>query len=169
MYATPGVHPYILPFGILRDETDRGPLWDPLLNTLSYTYTPRSLPPSSLPPPLQSNYTPHPERLTPSNHTPHAPTNWFFYNGHWGDRLYPTSDSRQYQFAGQHHYVSGPLGPRFKNLMRRKVCQGRYQDQCVVRRRLGEEEVGVWPGGVEDWEEEDEREDVDSDFGLDGL
>lgn len=34
--------------------------------------------------------------------------------------------------------------------MRRKVCQGRYRDRCEVRRRLGEEEVRVWPGGVED-------------------
>ncbi len=157
MYATPGVHPYILPFGILRDETDRGPLWDPLLNTLSYTYTPSSL----LNPFPQLNHTTTPEHLTPSNHTPHAPTNWFFYNGHWGDKLYPASDTRQYQFAGQHHYVSGPLGPRFKNLMRRKVCQGRYQDRCEVRRRLGEEEVRVWPGGLEgmeDWEGEEEMQ-----------
>jgi len=168
MYATPGVHPYILPFGILRDETDRGPLWDPLLNTLSYTYTTPSSSSSHF---SQSNHTPTPERLTPSTHTPHAPTNWFFYNGHWGDKLYPASDSRQYQFAGQHHYVSGPLGPRFKHLMRRKVCQGRYQDRCVVRRWLGEEEVGVWPGGVEgvgDWEMEDEREEVEGAFGGGG-
>lgn len=132
MYATPGLHPYILPLGLLHDQTDRGPLWDPLLNTLSYTYALTT------------------KALTPSNHTPHAPTNWFFYNGHWGDKLYPMDDSRQYQFAGQHHYVSGPLGPRWKNLGRRKVCQGRYSDRCVVRHWLGGEGVKVWPGGDED-------------------
>ena len=31
MYATPGLHPYILPWGLLHDQTDRGPLWDPSL------------------------------------------------------------------------------------------------------------------------------------------
>ncbi len=38
MYATPGNHPYVLPFGMLKDVTDRGPLWDPSLNTYSYFY-----------------------------------------------------------------------------------------------------------------------------------
>lgn len=65
------------------------------------------------------------------------------------------SDSRQYQFAGQHHYVSGPLGPRWKHLGRRKVCQGRYTDRCVVHHWLGGEGVRVWPWeGVEGGEDE---------------
>ena len=55
-------------------------------------------------------------------------------------------DSRQYQFAGQYHYVTGPLGPRFKHLGRRKVCQGPYSDKCVVKNWLGGEGVRVWPG-----------------------
>lgn len=38
MYATPGRHPYILPFGILADRTDRGPLWDPALNYKAFWY-----------------------------------------------------------------------------------------------------------------------------------
>ncbi|KXL44201.1 MAG: hypothetical protein FE78DRAFT_150702, partial [Acidomyces sp. 'richmondensis'] len=38
MYATPGLHPYILPFGLLHDQTDRGPLWDPALNVKAFTY-----------------------------------------------------------------------------------------------------------------------------------
>lgn len=38
MYAQPGNHPYILPFGILADVTDRGPLWDPAQNYLAYHY-----------------------------------------------------------------------------------------------------------------------------------
>ena len=38
MYATPGIHNYILPFGLLFDLTDHGPLWDPALNMYSFTY-----------------------------------------------------------------------------------------------------------------------------------
>ena len=67
-------------------------------------------------------------------------------------------DHRQYQFAGQHHYVSGPLGPRWKNLGRRKVCQGRYSDRCGVRHWLGGEGVKVWPGRGRDVDEDEDEE-----------
>ncbi|KAL8798748.1 MAG: hypothetical protein Q9223_007772 [Gallowayella weberi] len=139
MYVTPGVHPYILPLGLLHDQTDRGPLWDPALNLLSYTYNHTS------------------DILLSSNSTPDAPTEWFFYNGHWGDRLYPLDDSRQYEFAGQYHYVSGPLGPRFKHLGRRKVCQGRYSDPCVIHNWLPPERPRVLDGigEGEDWGEDE--------------
>ena len=113
-YATPGLHPYVLPLGILHDETDQGPLWDPALNSHSYTY----------------DYIR--DELKSSNHTPKAPTEWFYFNGHWGDKFYPLGDRRQYRFAGQYHYVNGPLGPRFKNLGRRKMCQGSVVDPCPV-------------------------------------
>lgn len=38
MYATPGDHPYVLPLNLLRDQTDKGPVWDPALNQLAYFY-----------------------------------------------------------------------------------------------------------------------------------
>ncbi|PSN64433.1 hypothetical protein BS50DRAFT_73764 [Corynespora cassiicola Philippines] len=117
MYATPGTHPYILPGGILHDETDRGPLWDPTLNMYSFTYNYRT------------------DKLLTSNLTPKAPIGWFYFNGHWGDKFYPLSDPRQYRFVGQYHYVNGPLGPRFKNLGRQEVCQG--NDECVLKRWIG--------------------------------
>ncbi|KAI4269770.1 MAG: hypothetical protein LQ337_007091, partial [Flavoplaca oasis] len=82
MYATPGNHPYILPLGLLHDSTDRGPLWDPALNALTYIYNHTS------------------SMLLPSKLTPTAPTEWFFFNGHWGDKFYPIDDSRQYEFVG---------------------------------------------------------------------
>ncbi|KAL8679543.1 MAG: hypothetical protein Q9186_004189 [Xanthomendoza sp. 1 TL-2023] len=135
MYATPGDHPYILPLGLLHDQTDRGPLWDPALNSLSYLY----------------NHTT--DVLQPSNSTPDAPTEWFFYNGHWGDRLYPIDDKRQYEFVGQYHYVSGPLGPRFKHLGRRKVCQGRYSDPCVIHNWLPPERSRVLEDGISEDED----------------
>ncbi|KAL8720430.1 MAG: hypothetical protein Q9225_002720 [Loekoesia sp. 1 TL-2023] len=144
MYAIPGRHPYILPLGLLHDQTDRGPLWDPALNTHTYIYNHTS------------------DHLSASTFTPHAPIEWFYFNGHWGDKFYPLDDDRQYMFAGQYHYVNGPLGPRWKHLGRRKVCQGRYEDPCVVHNWLPPErsfeDVG-WEGEGEgeDWKG-DERD-----------
>lgn len=129
MYATPGTHAYILPWGLLHDETDRGPLWDPALNSHSYTY----------------DYIK--DELRASNFTPRAPTEWFYFNGHWGDKFYPLSDPRQYRFAGQYHYVNGPLGPRFKNLGRRKVCDGYTKGRCNIRNWIGESKrLRRWQG-----------------------
>lgn len=141
MYATPGSHPYVLPLGLLHDQTDRGPLWDPSQNVYAYTLNPED------------------KVLRASEQTPEAPVNWFYYLGHWGDRTYPMNDSRQYGFAGQYHYVSGPLGPIYKNLWRQEVCQGR--GKCSIRYWLPPfGETKIWPGGdtenetgmdVQDW------------------
>lgn len=121
MYATSGLHPYILPWGILHDQTDRGPLWDPALNSHTYTYDYKK------------------DILRPSNLTPNSPTSFFHYAGHWGDKFYPLGDKRQYRFAGQYHYVNGPLGPKFKNLGRKKICGGPDSAPCVIKHWLGEE------------------------------
>ncbi|KAI9376492.1 hypothetical protein BJX61DRAFT_322474 [Aspergillus egyptiacus] len=121
MYATPGIHSYILPWGLLHDRTDRGPLWDPLLNSQMYTYDHVN------------------DTLRASTLNPTAPTEWFYFNGHWGDKFYPLGDHRQYRFAGQYHYVNGPLGPRFKYLKRRKVCQGPDTASCIIKDFIGEQ------------------------------
>ena len=144
MYATAGLQPYILPLGLLHDATSRGPLWDPALNLHAFSYNPTS------------------DTLTASSRTPHSPTGWFFFNGKWGDKAYPLSDPRQYGWLGEYHYVNGPLGPRFKNLGRRKVCQGRFEDECVVKHWLeaagGVEipRVGKGEGEGDDWPGEEE-------------
>lgn len=119
MYATPGAHPYILPWGILHDLTDRGPLWDPALNSHAYTYDYKG------------------DVLRSSNLTPSAPVGWFHFRGHWGDKFYPLNDRRQYRFAGQYHYVDGPFGPKFKNLGRKTICPGPETAPCVVKNWLG--------------------------------
>jgi len=140
MYATPGTHPYVLPWGLLHDVTDRGPLWDPLQNVHAYTYDYLN------------------DTLRSSQVTPKAPTNWFYFIGHWGDKFYPLSDPRQYRFAGQYHYVNGPLGPRFKNLGRKKVCQS--NGQCMLKNWIGgSNRVRRWQGvgEGEEMSEEDRR------------
>ena len=140
MYATPGLHPYVLPFGLLHDQTDRGPLWDPAQNVHSYTYDVQN------------------QTVRASTRNPKSPISWFNYAGHWGDKYYQLSDPRQYRLAGQYHYVNGPTGPRWKNLRRKEVCQG-YRGPCHIRHWLGEgkarrlppdddeDEVGGLPGG----------------------
>ncbi|KAJ4303564.1 Vacuolar protein sorting-associated protein 62 [Kalmusia sp. IMI 367209] len=143
MYATSGVHPYILPGGILHDVTDRGPLWDPTLNLYSFTYDYKR------------------DDLKSSNLTPQAPIGWFYFMGHWGDKFYPLSDPRQYRFLGQYHYVNGPLGPRFKNLGRKEICQG--NGECVLKKWIGDKKsrphVKRYPmvGHGEEMSEEDMR------------
>lgn len=128
MYPTPGIQDYVLPFRILRDQTDKGPLWDPLLNIYSYHYNTTAAAGTdhtirSLPDTLANT-------LMPSSLTPDAPTSWFYFGGHWGDKYYPRSDHRQYQLGTEKAYVSGPFGPRFKALGRRAVCP---RDDCVIK------------------------------------
>ena len=141
MYATAGVHPYVLPGGILHDVTDRGPLWDPVQNMYSFTYRYQS------------------DTLLASNLHPTAPVSWFYFAGHWGDKFYPLSDPRQYRFLGQYHYVNGPLGPRFKNLGRQEICQG--NGECLLKRWIGDKAKRVkrWDsvGEGEEMSEEDAK------------
>ena len=133
MYALPGLHPYVLPWGILHDSTDRGPLWDPALNSFSYTYDFMN------------------QTLRVSNYTPTAPIEWFNFCGHWGDKFYPLGDKRQYRFAGQYHYVNGPYGPKFKNLGRKKICQGPESAPCVIKNWLGSgDKIGTVPHAGDD-------------------
>ncbi|KAF9765582.1 hypothetical protein IL306_002124 [Fusarium sp. DS 682] len=117
MYALPGNHAYILPFKLLKDVTDKGPLWDPSLNNYAYHYDYTKE--DSHDPDAQHE----PLSLVPAASNPHAPTSWFHYQGHWGDEVYSLADPRQWRFFGQYHYVTGPDGPRFKTLDRTKMCQ----------------------------------------------
>ncbi|KAG5289379.1 vacuolar protein sorting protein 62 [Histoplasma ohiense] len=119
MYATPGTHAYILPWGLLHDRTDRGPLWDPARNYHGYTYDHNN------------------DVLRASTANPQSPTAWFYFAGHWGDKFYPLGDRRQYRFVGQYHYVNGPYGPRFKELGRDKICGGATTDPCVIKNWIG--------------------------------
>ncbi|TGJ78586.1 hypothetical protein E0Z10_g10179 [Xylaria hypoxylon] len=109
MYAMPGNHPYVLPFQMLKDVTDRGPLWDPSMNFRSYWFD------------YSAN---EGEGLEPTHENPNAPIGWFYFKGRWGDRMYGLDDKRQWRLFGQYHYVTGPQGPKFKNLGRRKFLVG---------------------------------------------
>lgn len=126
MYATPGNHPYVLPFGILKDVTDKGPLWDPSRNLRGYWYDYEAK---------------DDEGLEPVKENADAPTSWFHYKGTWGDKLYGLDDIRQWRLFGQYHYVTGPQGPKFKNLGRIKVCQ---TWRCRIIHSIAEGKKGSW-------------------------
>ncbi|KAI1136169.1 vacuolar protein sorting-associated protein [Hypoxylon sp. FL0543] len=127
MYATPGNHPYVLPFKMLKDVTDRGPLWDPSKNLRGYWY--------------DYTATKDDEGLEPVKENPDEPTSWFHYKGTWGDKLYGLDDVRQWRLFGQYHYVTGPQGPKFKNLGREKVCQ---TWRCCIIHSIAEGKKGSW-------------------------
>ncbi|KAL2016441.1 hypothetical protein VTK56DRAFT_3528 [Thermocarpiscus australiensis] len=124
MYAAPGLHPYVLPFKLLKDVTDKGPLWDPALNNLAFWYDYEVDREEVKAPPGQLRTS-----LTPAASNPHAPTSWFHFEGFWGDDIYPLSDRRQWRLFGEYHYITGPQGPKQKWLDRRKVCQ---TEKCTI-------------------------------------
>jgi hypothetical protein len=127
MYAMPGNHPYVLPFSMLKDVTDRGPLWDPARNLRGYWY--------------DYTVTKDAEGLEPVKENPDAPTDWFHYQGPWGDKFYRLDDTRQWRFFGQYHYVTGPRGPKFKNLGRERVCQNW---RCRILQSIAEGRKASW-------------------------
>jgi len=125
MYANEGLHPYVLPFKMLKDVTDKGPLWDPALNNLAYWYD------YEMDHEEENTLLKGEERnsLTPAKSNPDAPTSWFHFQGSWGDDIYPLRDRRQWRLFGEYHYITGPLGPKWKYLERRKVCQ---TEKCTI-------------------------------------
>ncbi|KAM5431661.1 hypothetical protein MaudCBS49596_003242 [Microsporum audouinii] len=107
VYATAGTHDHTipgldLPAGFLEDEADEGTLWDPTLSAYVYSYSSTT-----------GLFTPY---------DPTTPTNWLYYQGHWGDEQLPDDAPGQVDLFGQRKYSTGPDGPMFKELVREKVC-----------------------------------------------
>ncbi|KAI6248247.1 putative vacuolar protein sorting-associated protein TDA6 [Erysiphe necator] len=149
MYATAGKHSYILPFGLLADVTDKGPLWDPAHNYLAYNYNTsithdadarqspsNAFSSNSLDLKSMHNLDDSLNSFQPATCNPSAPLGWWWYAGRWGDKFYELYDWRQWRFVGQYHYVNGPFGPRFKNLGRANVCQS--GSECHIMKDLSQ-------------------------------
>ncbi|KAG6041983.1 hypothetical protein E4U41_007502 [Claviceps citrina] len=139
MYATPGDHPYVLPFKMLKDVSDKGPLWDPALNNYAYHYDYKLERHTRMDEEAVGAAKKDPPSLVPAATNPDAPTSWFHFDGYWGDRLYTLADMRQWRLFGQYHYVTGPSGPKFKQLSRSKMCQRRH---CRILYKL--DPKGTW-------------------------
>ena len=120
-YASVGQHPHDVPFFFmpLSDFTDRGPMWDPTLNYYAYTFDGHNVVPSS-----------DKER--------DLGTGWLYFEGSWGDKELPGDDPRQRWCPAQLRYISGPLGPLFKNLERVSLCSSfpwwNFWNGCPTRR-----------------------------------
>ncbi|KAF2757580.1 hypothetical protein EJ05DRAFT_511370 [Pseudovirgaria hyperparasitica] len=95
--------------GVLTDYTDKGPKWDPTKAAYFYKYDLAS------------------QVFTPYESS--SPVAYLNYNGRWGDQEYPEDDPRQFNLFGNPRYSSGPNGPKFKSLDRKKICPG---DPCIV-------------------------------------
>jgi hypothetical protein len=106
-YASVGQHSHDLPFYMLSDFTDRGPLWDPTQNFLAYTYDGERI------------------KYANGSHAGRESTlgNWLAYLGAWGDQKLIPTDPRQKFHPFEWRYIDGPIGPLEKNLMRTKVCE----------------------------------------------
>ncbi|KAK2775437.1 hypothetical protein FQN52_004007 [Onygenales sp. PD_12] len=118
-YATTGTHDHTipgfnLPGGLLEDETDAGILWDPLLSAYAYSYDNAT-----------GKFTPFDARW---------PVQYLYFDGRWGDQQLPDDAEGQENVFGQRKYVSAPNGPKFKGLVREKVCPDSVE-VCIV-----------WPG-----------------------
>lgn len=128
-YVSVGQHPHDLPYDILSDFTDRGPLWNPSRNYLGYTYDGKKVYPVT----KNSNHKHTGRELEYDN--------WLSFVGHWGDKQQPLSDPRQYYLviAGYHH-IDGPTGPLTKNLLRLSPCERgkwwNFWQGCNIRENI---------------------------------
>ncbi|EDO15919.1 hypothetical protein Kpol_480p6 [Vanderwaltozyma polyspora DSM 70294] len=120
-YASTGQHPHDVPFFFmpLSDFTDRGPMWDPVLNYYSYVFDGTNIIPSSE----------KEEKLG---------IQWLQYHGTWGDKQLAWKDPRQRWCPVQWKYIDGPTGPLYKNIERMSLCQStkwwNFLNSCPARR-----------------------------------
>ena len=127
-----------MPF-LLVDETDKGPIYDPLKSSYFYTYTPSSSPHTTSAPILGT--------FTPLRPTPDAPTSFLRFAGHWGDAEYAADDPRQKgkNLLGFKKYVGGPTGPGDKQLERKEAWpENEWSKGQKVKTKL--EGRGWWKG-----------------------
>lgn len=105
-YASVGQHSHDVPFFFmpLSDFTDRGPMWDPVLNFYAYQIDDLNVRPMSE----------KEEKIG---------TSWLSYAGRWGDKQLSPKDPRQKWCPVQWRYIDGPFGPLCKNLDRVSLCE----------------------------------------------
>jgi len=122
-YATSGDHDYTLPLGLLKDQTNKGPIWDVTKNFRGFWYTPSSGAISIAPGAASGG-------LVQSSEG----TSWLNFGGPWGDQKWPTNKFGQYCIGDECHISDGPTGPLSKNLGRTVPCQD--ESSCTVKTSL---------------------------------
>ncbi|GME89638.1 unnamed protein product [[Candida] boidinii] len=123
-YASVGQHSHDLPYSILSDFTDRGPLWDPSQNYLAYTYD------------AEISQITFANGSVPFRESEYG--YWLKYRGAWGDKKLDPSDPRQHWSPWEYKYIDGPTGPITKHLTRVSPCQRakwwNFWNGCNLRR-----------------------------------
>lgn len=123
-YATPGDHNYEhIPFGLLKDETNQGPVWDITQNFRGFWYTPSDGTVST----ASGAGTGGAAEVSEG-------ASWLKFGGAYGDQQWPTSRFGQYCVGTECHMVSGPLGPLSKNLGRTAPCEN--EKVCNIQTSL---------------------------------
>lgn len=147
-YPSTGQHAHDIPYSILSDFTDRGPLWDPSLNYLAYTY--------------RDDHIYYAKGSRPFREPLYG--DWLRFEGAWGDKQLLSNDSRQHWSLFGYKYIDGPTGPLTKNLDRISPCQ-RYKwwnfwSGCNIRRYIkygdgfdkeGNNSCGGFYNGLRPW------------------
>ena len=98
---TSGDHDYSLPFGLLKDQTNKGPIWDVTNNFRGFWYTPSSGALSSAAGAGSGGLA-----------QPAEGPSWLNFGGLWGDKQWPTDRFGQYCIADECHISDGPTGKR---------------------------------------------------------
>ncbi|EHY56138.1 Vacuolar protein sorting-associated protein 62 [Exophiala dermatitidis] len=98
----------------LVDIADKGRLWDPVKPAWFYKYDPDTDTFVSADMGTDSGSGDGGDGAT-------YPTDWFYFQGAWGDKKYNDSDPRQktVPYFGLKKYEDGPTGPKFKHLVRK--------------------------------------------------
>ncbi|KAF9647656.1 hypothetical protein BDM02DRAFT_3156054 [Thelephora ganbajun] len=118
-YATSGDHEYSLPFGLLKDQTNKGPTWDITKNFRGFWYTPSN-----------GVISVAPGAGIGGTVEPTEGGNWLNFGGLWGDQKWPTTRFGQYCLGNECHISDGPSGPLSKNLGRTTPCQD--ESSCSI-------------------------------------
>ncbi|PFH58742.1 hypothetical protein XA68_13302 [Ophiocordyceps unilateralis] len=132
MYALAGDHPYVLPLGLLKDVTDKGPRWDPAKNMLAYHY----------------DYVRPDDGLAPAAANPDAPTSWFHFRGRWGDAVYALADARQWRLFDEEEEDEEEEDEEDEEEEEDDddECQSEEEEETGRKRRLGRlSEMGTRP------------------------
>lgn len=97
---TSGDHNYEhIPFGLLKDQTNKGPVWDVTKNFRGFWYTPSTGAIST----AQGAGTGGTLQTLEG-------VNWLNFGGSWGDKKWPTSKFGQYCVGSECHIEDGPTG-----------------------------------------------------------
>jgi len=107
---TSGDHPYSLPLGLLKDQTNKGPRWDITKNFRGFWYNPSN-----------GAIDAAPGAGSGGDLQPGEGTSWLNFGGQWGDKQWPTSKLGQYCLFDQCNIVGGPTG-------KRATCAGAPRD-----------------------------------------